>query len=359
MSAKSVTICTFNVENLFMRYRVFGYLPGDKYKRKVLTEKELTEEGGFLPSQLYKSSFKIFDKGAWRSLTAKAIKGYGDHKGDNKMPDILCMQEVDSMDALRLFNEKFLDAYYDYAILIDSNDPRRIDVGVLSKYRLESMVTNMYDPYNETGVSRGSTPRRKYLFSRDCLELFVEIPGVEKRLTLFVNHLKSKYTGGKDSTKKTQQEKEDNDLREAQANRVAELVQQRFSGDLFNKENFVVLGDFNDTPDSTPLRRLLKDTDLENVVSRLDEEQRWTHWWDKENTASQIDYILLSPHLAKNSSSLPYIERRGISRKVKKFTHLGSKDGHKIPFDFGRFPQVSDKIEASDHCPIFIELVIE
>jgi hypothetical protein len=32
-------------------------------------------------------------------------------------------------------------------------------------------------------------------------------------------------------------------LREAQANRVAELVQQRFSGDLFNKENFVVLGD--------------------------------------------------------------------------------------------------------------------
>lgn len=252
MSAKSVTICTFNVENLFMRYRVFGYLPGDKYKRKVLTEKELTEEGGFLPSQLYKSSFKIFDKGAWRSLTAKAIKGYGDHKGDNKMPDILCMQEVDSMDALRLFNEKFLDAYYDYAILIDSNDPRRIDVGVLSKYRLESMVTNMYDPYNETGVSRGSTPRRKYLFSRDCLELFVEIPGVEKRLTLFVNHLKSKYTGGKDSTKKTQQEKEDNDLREAQANRVAELVQQRFSGDLFNKENFVVLGDFNDTPDSTP-----------------------------------------------------------------------------------------------------------
>jgi hypothetical protein len=45
----NVTICTFNVENLFVRYKVFGYLAGDKFKRKILAEKELEEHGGFLP----------------------------------------------------------------------------------------------------------------------------------------------------------------------------------------------------------------------------------------------------------------------------------------------------------------------
>jgi hypothetical protein len=67
----NITICTFNVENLFVRYKVFGYLPADKFKRKILTEKELEEHGGFLPGQLFKNSFKIFDKGDWRKLTAE------------------------------------------------------------------------------------------------------------------------------------------------------------------------------------------------------------------------------------------------------------------------------------------------
>ena len=56
-------------------------------------------------------------------------------------------QTPDSMDALRLFNEGYLDNYYDYAILLDSNDPRRIDVRVLSRYKVSSIVTNMYEPY--------------------------------------------------------------------------------------------------------------------------------------------------------------------------------------------------------------------
>ena len=132
MTKTQITICTFNIENLFTRYKVFGYLPNDQFKRKVLAEEELEKEGGFLPGQMYKNSFKIFDKGSWRKLTAKAIKGYGESKGENSsLPDILCLQEVDSMDALRLFNEGYLDNYYDYAILLDSHDPRRIDVGVL------------------------------------------------------------------------------------------------------------------------------------------------------------------------------------------------------------------------------------
>jgi predicted extracellular nuclease len=208
----------------------------------------------------------------------------------------------------------------------------------------------MYQPYNENGSNR-------YLFSRDCLKLNFEITK-DKFLTIYLNHLKSKYVDEKDPIKKAEKEKKDNKLREKQANKVADIVLKEFKGDAFNKEDFIVLGDFNDTPDSPYLKRLVKKIGLHDVISRLGENDRWTHWWESKNIVSQIDHILLSPHLAKNSPNVPYIERRGISRKIKKFSHLNSKDGKKIPFDFERFPEVNDKVEASDHCPVFFDLII-
>jgi len=57
---------------------------------------------------------------------------------------------------------------------------------------------------------------------------------------------------------------------------------------------------------------------------------------EKENSVSQLDYILLSPKLSKNTLVKPYIERRGLNN-IRKTTHLGTKDGEKIPFDFQRF----------------------
>jgi len=78
---------------------------------------------------------------------------------------------------------------------------------------------------------------------------------------------------------------------------------------------------------------------------------------EKENSVSQLDYILLSPKLSKNTLVKPYIERRGLNN-IRKTTHLGTKNGEKIPFDFQRFPQVSAKVEASDHCPVFLQLSI-
>ena len=364
-----VSICTFNIENLYMRYKIFDYRTGDRFKRKILSAKELREKGGFLPGYGMKNSFRIYDKDSWRKLTARAIKGYGDFTGrgggpdDKKLPDILCLVEVDSMDALRLFNEKYLDNYYDYAILIDGNDPRRIDVGILSKYKIKSISTNIYEPYEKTEGSSTTittTSKQKYLFSRDCLIVEVEIPGADKTLTLFLNHLKSKLVfEKKDAAKRAKEEKEANELREAQAKKVAEFVKKRFSGDLFDKEEFVVLGDFNDTPDSPWLKKLVKELGMVDVIasSFTRKEDKWTYYWDGENAVTQIDYILLSPHLAKNSTKSPYIERRGISN-ARKTSHLDSNDGEKIPFNFKRFPQVSNKIEASDHCPVFLELMV-
>ena len=320
--------------------------------RRIYSEEELKEEGGFLPSPVWKNSFKLYNKGPWRDLTASAIRREDqDDNVDYAMPDILCMQEVDSMDALRLFNEENLDNYYPYAILLDSHDPRRIDVAVLSRYKIKSLITNMYEPYE------GANSHQKYLFSRDCLEINFEITNT-KSLTVFLNHLKSKFVDPRTPKNKVPEEVEkSNNLRLQQSRKVAELVTDRFRGSNFNKENFVVVGDFNDTPDSSFLKPLVQDLGMHDVISRLDPRDRWTHWWESKNIASQMDYILLSPKLADNSPAKPYIERRGISNKRKKFSYLNFRaEENKIPFNFNRFNDVSDEFEASDHCPVFFEL---
>ena len=320
--------------------------------RKIYSEEELKEEGGFLPSPVWKNSFKLYDKGPWRDLTVFAIRRADlDDSIHYPMPDILCMQEVDSMDALRLFNEENLDNYYPYAILLDSHDPRRIDVAVLSRYKIKSLITNMYEPYE------GADTDQKYLFSRDCLEINFEITNT-KSLTVFLNHLKSKFVDPRiRKNKVTEVVEKSNNLRLQQSRKVAEIVTNRFKGGKFNKENFVVAGDFNDTPDSSYLKPLVQDLAMHDVISRLEPRDRWTHWWDNKNIASQMDYILLSPKLADNSPTKPYIERRGISNKRKKFSYLNFRaEQNKIPFNFTRFNDVSDEFEASDHCPVFFEL---
>lgn len=335
-----------------MRYKIFGYSPSPKPKGKVYSEEELKKDGGFLPSPVWRNSFRLYNKGPWRDLTASAIRrGDQDDSIDYPMPDILCMQEVDSMDALRLFNEVNLDNYYHYAILLDSHDPRRIDVAVLSRYTIKSLVTNMYEPYGE------DNPHQKYLFNRDCLEVNFEITS-NKSLTVFLNHLKSKFVDPGTPKDKIQEAVERaNALRLRQSTKVAEIVTRRFKGRNFDKANFVVAGDFNDTPDSPYVRPLVRDLGLHDVISRLEPAERWTHWWENKNIVSQMDYILLSPKLADNSSAEPYIERRGISNKRKRFSYLNFRaEENKVPFNFDRFNNVNDEFEASDHCPVFFEL---
>lgn len=336
-----------------MRYKVFGYLPGNKFKKIIMTPEDLAEGWGFLPGLIQKKTdrtFEVFDKGN-RHLTSDAIKGYGEHKGDNSMPDILCLQEVESLETLRTFNNDHLSKHYKYAVLVDSHDPRLIDVGILSTYPIRSLVTHVDDPYE------GELTNQKYLFSRDCLEARFDILG--KSLTVFVNHLKSQLATGKTAAERAKQKLRADTLRKEQAQKVRDIVRQRFPDDQFGTENFVVLGDFNDTPDSLATSPITQELGMTDVIARLDADQQWTHWWDTKNTVSHLDHMLISPNLADNSPDVPYLERRGLSNKRKK-TKLETKNGTvEIPFDFERFDGVTDKFEASDHCPVFFDLILK
>jgi len=346
------TLCTFNANNLFLRYRFGQKFPGD------MSDKSLVENPAFGYLPVYNPGlFELFNQ-KQRELSVAAITNEG-----NSFPDVICLQEVESLLALRKFNEdkELLDHHYRHALLIDSRDFRQIDVGILSNLEILSVRTHM-DELDPTQPANKHDP----LFSRDCLEVVLALnDSGSKKLTLFINHLKSKFSMS------AAERQEADALRLRQAQRVMDIVHERFPGSKFNTELFAVIGDLNDELLSAPLQPLAPaQSGLVDALARIQApENRWTHWFRSANSVSQLDAILLSPALdTQTQGKVPRIERRGISfshilsdgKPGPKKSHFETTDNDPNPVDidfrFPRFNDVTNQDYASDHCPVFLEI---
>ena len=347
-------ICNFNVNNLFVRYRFGSTFPGD------ISGKSLVEDPAFGYLPIYDNDLFELYKPVQRELTARVITSNA-----TQIPDVVCLQEVESLLALRRFNEDYLDGVYKYAMLVDSRDFRQIDVGILSRLPILDMRSHV-DDHDPSAPANSSRP---WLFSRDCFEVTIRLTA-SKRLTLFINHLKSKFIDPEKANtpaKRAAQRKKDDKLRKRQATRVLDIVKERFPGEKFQTELFAVVGDLNDEPSGGPLSPLFVGSGLTDALTRIAEPtDRWTHWYRSENSVSQIDAVLLSPALATaTANKVPRIERRGISYSRilqdggigPKITHFQQVDDDPNPapvdFRFDRFPDVTTEVYASDHCPVF------
>ena len=306
-----VRIGTFNAENLFARFQ---------FKSNVDPEEAIREGWTVEDTKFDRHDY------AKRRITGRAIKAV--------KADIMGLQEVEGMDALKSFASNHLKGQpFRHKILIDGNDPRRIDVAVLSRFEIAAVRTHQH---------RRTAGR--WLFSRDCLEVDVRIPSARagdeltygaKTLPIFVNHFKS-MMGGRDETMARRRE---------QAEGVVDILKARFGPDP-GQFDWVVLGDLNDYLPSAGLAPLLGQPWLENVVARIgDAKDRWTHYYASKRQYSQLDYILLSSSLArKDPGAVPVIERRGMPTRATRFAGT-------------RFPGVGEsRPKASDHCPVVIEL---
>jgi endonuclease/exonuclease/phosphatase family metal-dependent hydrolase len=207
-------------------------------------------------------------------------------------------------------------------MLIDGNDDRGIDVGLLTKpgFTVESIVSHVDDM---AGNSR--------IFSRDCPEYAVRI-NATTTILLLVNHLKSKGYGSP---------KASNARRKAQAQRVRQIYDQRRASGV---DLIAVLGDFNDTPDSDPLSPLLKNgSDLVDIFAHTKFTGDGRPGTFGTGTASnKIDYILMSPALAA------HVTGGGVWRK-------GVWAGTKGTI-FPHYPEMTkSEHEASDHAAIFAD----
>ncbi|MEX1253773.1 MAG: endonuclease/exonuclease/phosphatase family protein [Dehalococcoidia bacterium] len=317
----TIRIATFNAENLFARY---------KFNSNV--DPAAAVRDGWNADARH---FDISDEPS-KTITARAIK--------ELKADVIALQEIENLDTLKRFRSGFLGGFkaYPHAVAIDGNDPRLIDVAVLSRLPLVNIRTHQH-------LRDGPTA----LFSRDCLELDVVV-SPSKTVTLYVNHLKS-MLDKKDACHgraKTRAKR----LKQAQA--VKQIVIDRF-GQQAGRQPFIILGDLNDylatdVQGTTGIDDLAGWDQVVNVVDRLPEADRWTHFFKGRSSRAcklpagyhQLDYLLVSKSLAAATARVPEIERRGMPTRADRFTGA-------------RFPGVGkNEPKASDHCPVVMQLTV-
>ena len=226
-----IRIATFNCENLFARF---------KFNKNVDPEKAVKE--GFDINML---SFELLSE-TEKKLTAKAIIALD--------ADVIALQEIENLDVLKRFrSDRLKSMKYTFCMLVDGNDPREIDVAVLSRFP---------------------------------------------------------------------------------------LVATRSLGDL---NDFLEPGQGT----TTGIASLVNWPEAENVLERLPASERFTHFFERapagETKLRQLDYVLLSKSLAEATGAHPVLERRGLSPKA---TQVAGP----------RFPGVTAKLVASDHCPLAIDV---
>ena len=255
-----------------------------------------------------------------RINTAKVLKALN--------ADVQCLVEVENRETIGSFNSDMLGTKkFPYNILIDGNDPRGIDVGLLSRYPIKNIRTHIFDKEKPTSKS--------FIFSRDCLEIELEVAN-GKSLYVLCNHFKSKGYSASQSTADAR--------RKLQADAVKKILQDNYD---LKTDMVVVMGDFNDTPDSAPLQTLLNTQNLTDVLKIKfgnDIEKTYTYFFKKK---LQIDYLLVSKPL-KDAFKDAGVERRGM---FELNTHSNGAEK--------RFDTVTSIANAaSDHAGIWAEFNI-
>src|SRR4051812_25769094 len=123
-------IGTFNLNNLFSRFNFSADL-------STVTAAGASGEGQTTTSVAYPHRFKLrkyqgrLGKGKHPPEAAKLVE-----RIKRIDVDVLAIQEAEDIDARREFVRDDLDGLYRYVVLVEGNDPRLIDVGLLSKLPL-------------------------------------------------------------------------------------------------------------------------------------------------------------------------------------------------------------------------------
>ncbi|MFW5681559.1 MAG: endonuclease/exonuclease/phosphatase family protein [Phycisphaeraceae bacterium] len=206
--------------------------------------------------------------------------------------DVVAISEVENRGVLQAVVNEFLgDMGYRHVAVNPTNDGRGINLGVISRHPIDAITSYRFRELELPGEER------TWRFARDLLRVTIELPG-EKKLEVFTVHFKSKRdsAGDPDSAK----------WRLAEATETAEIVGNVMK---LHPDRWVALaGDFNDTPDSPPIRALTQDL-LIDAHAKLRPDKRITYL--REPYRSTIDYILVNPPMgqAMTTAVIPTNER--------------------------------------------------
>ncbi|HOC54644.1 MAG TPA: endonuclease/exonuclease/phosphatase family protein [Verrucomicrobiota bacterium] len=211
-------------------------------------------------------------------------------------PDVLALEEMGSTNALLELRDSLkaegLDLpYWEHVAGFDTN----IFVAVLSRFPFAARRPHTKDSFLLNG--------RRYRVGRGFAEVDIQV-NPNYSFTLIAAHLKSKRTVA---------DADEAELRLEEAKLLREKIDARFAAD--PGANLVVLGDFNDTKDSPSTRAVIGRGRHKLVDTRPAERNgdntpssnpawdprnvTWTHYYGKEDSYSRIDFLLISPGLAR------------------------------------------------------------
>jgi endonuclease/exonuclease/phosphatase family metal-dependent hydrolase len=307
---------TFNLNNLFSRYNftaeIDAVLDDD-------TQVDAAVEYVFSDAEVYRLRtyqgrlVKAKDKRATEAIRERILR---------MDLDVLAIQEVEDIDTLNEFCKVNLNDLYPHRVLVEGNDPRLIDVGVISKLPLGRVISWQ--------KARHAERMDEDVFGRDLIE--VEILKADRSKVLFSvfnTHLKSHFVP---FDQDPVEGKKNNDTRRRQQAEVMGEVFKRYVAD---KRRFVVMGDMNDPPDSIFLAGIAAaELGLVNGLSDPEETRppkednpmpatrAWTHRFKESGIPARyelFDHIWVSPKLA------PALRGAVIDRRSK---HSGDGSDH-------------------------------
>jgi endonuclease/exonuclease/phosphatase family metal-dependent hydrolase len=243
--------------------------------------------------------------------------------------DIIGIVEAEDRPSLVRFNKELLEEQYGHVMLVDGNDPRGIDVALMTRsgFEIESIRSNV-DTEDDIGT----------VFSRDCPEYEVSTPA-GTRVHVLVNHFKSQYGSGGGGEKRRRQAAEVRKI----ANR---LVAQG--------KHVVVLGDLNEGPapgssQAANLSALYSDNsplvDCYSLPEFVIGNRPGT--FDACGPRNRLDYVLISQSLVPQFRG-GVVFRKGL---------WGSRSTR--PTNWDTYSEMTASIEqASDHAAVYVDLDI-
>jgi endonuclease/exonuclease/phosphatase family metal-dependent hydrolase len=238
--------------------------------------------------------------------------------------DVIAVVEAEDRPSLQRFNRELLDRRYDHVMLVDGNDDRGIDVGLMTKPGFDiRAIRSHVDLRDDAGT----------VFSRDCPVYRVHTPG--GAIHLAINHFKSQSGGG--GTKRARQ-----------AAAVRRIVDRLVD----DGDRVIVLGDLNEgqPAEDTPPTHLGAMFDPDGPLVSCYELDGFDPGprpgtFDTCTIRNRLDYILLSRNLVAPFRS-GAIHRQGLwgSRKTR-------------PTLWETYPEMLAGVnQASDHAAVSVTL---
>lgn len=297
---KKITVLNYNVENLFNTI-------DDARKR----DEDYTPEGR---NKWTKS--RLTDK---LNQLARIIKN---STPDGRGPDVLLLTEVENRSVLNLLIKR-LPKKYPYRIHVESEDLRGIDNSIISRYPAKLINTYRVPniPQYDSSLPQVSIPgvndKIRYLPTRRILEVDINVRG--RILKIILNHWTSRMAGVEKSEHK----------RVSAAQVVRKVIDSTLK--INKRADILVAGDFNDNPENTSIRKVIKAVgDRDAVKQQLYRNSRKMKFY---NLADQIVNLERLYKLRKRYPDLDDFQELAYEQLLKRGTYFYHRNSEWDSFD--------------------------